>query len=146
MKEEIIDKIFPAENMRREFLEYQKLKTTESKKAFMQIKETEFASLTETERAERAAMAIQAGVNAVEEYKNLVILRQLQSVSPYISLSEISKTYFGKSRGWLSQRLHENRVRGKKVCLKPEEINTLKAALLDLSDKLKATAFNLDGA
>ena len=63
---------------------------------------------------------------------------------PFISLSEISKTYFGKSRGWLSQRLHENKVRGRRVSLKPEEINILKSALLDISDKLKHTAMQLD--
>lgn len=146
MKEDIINKIFPTENMRCDFLEYTQLQTTESREAFMQAKEKELASLSKVKRAEQIDMAIQAGVNAVQECKDLMVLRQLQSVSPYISLSEISKTYFGKSRGWLSQRLHENEVRGKKVSLKPEEINTLRAALLDLSDKLKTTAFNLGGA
>ena len=36
------------------------------------------------------------------------------------------------------------KVRGRRVSLKPEEINILKSALLDISDKLKHTAMQLD--
>lgn len=61
----------------------------------------------------------------------------------FISLSEISKTYFGKSRGG-STEIARNKVRGRRVSLKPEEINILKSALLDISDKLKHTAMQLD--
>lgn len=146
MKEDIINKVFPTEEMRREFLVYQDLKTGEDKKSYMQAKKSELSLLTDTERNERMGNAIQAGTNVVREYKNLIVLRLLQSVSPYISLSEISKTYFGKSGGWLSQRLRENEVRGKKVCLKPDEIDILQSALLDLSDKLKKTAYSLGKA
>ena len=142
MNEELMKKIFPNEEMQQDFLKYQGLNEEERKK-FMAEKQLQFAGEATEVHNKRIDDAIKAGENTVEELQELLILRQLQTVSPFISLSEISKTYFGKSRGWLSQRLHENKVRGRRVSLKPEELNILKAALLDISDKLKNTALSL---
>ena len=122
---------------------YEKLNEADRDK-FMAEKQEQFAQEPADIHKRRVEDAIKAGENTVEELQELFILKQVQNVSPFISLSEISKTYFGKSRGWLSQRLHENKVRGRRVSLKPEEINILKSALLDISDKLKHTAMQLD--
>ena len=143
MNEDLIKKIFPTKEMQEDFLTYEKLNEADRDK-FMAEKQEQFAQEPADIHKRRVEDAIKAGENAVEELQELFILKQVQNVSPFISLSEISKTYFGKSRGWLSQRLHENKVRGRRVSLKPEEINILKSALLDISDKLKQTAMQLD--
>lgn len=143
MNKELINKIFPTQEMQEDFLAYQKLNEADRDK-FMAEKQELFAREPADIHGQRVENAIKAGGNVVEELQELLILKQLQNVSPFISLSEISKTYFGKSRSWLSQRLHENKVRGRKVSLKPEEVNILKSALLDISDKLKNTAMLLD--
>lgn len=139
----LLSKIFPNEEMLAEFLEYDKLDTDADKAGFMENKRTQFATESPEAHRERVNNAITAGENVSDELKELHILKQLQIVSPFISLSEISKIYFGKSRGWLSQRLHENEVRGRKANFKPEELNILKLALLDISEKLKNTALLL---
>lgn len=143
MNEDLIKKIFPTPEMQEDFLTYQKLSKAD-RDAFLAEKQQQFATEPSYIHKQRIEDAIKAGENAVDELQELYILKQLQNVSPFISLSEISKTYFGKSRGWLSQRLHENKIRGCRVSLKPEEVSILKSALLDISEKLKSTAMQLD--
>ena len=142
MNKELINKIFPSEEMRQDFQKYQGMSKAE-REEFIARKKGEFENESDELRNKHIDEALEAGENAVHELQELIILKQLQNVSPFISLSEISKTYFGKSRGWLSQRLHENEIRGRRVCLKPDELDTLKRALLDISDKLKNTALSL---
>lgn len=142
MNEELIKNIFPTQEMQQEFLAYQHMDEAGRDK-FMAEKREQFAAEPADIYNEHVDEAIRAGENVAEELQELYLLKQLQNVSPFISLSEISKTYFGKSRGWLSQRLHENKIRGRRVSLKPEELNILKSALLDISDKLRHTAMQL---
>lgn len=142
MNDDLIKNIFPTKEMQQDFQAYQKLNEADRDK-FMAEKQQQFAAEPAETYNQRVDDAIKAGENAVEELQELLVLKQLQNVSPFISLSEISKTYFGKSRGWLSQRLHENEIRGRKVSLKPEELDILRSALLDISDKLRNTAMQL---
>lgn len=142
-KTDLLSKIFPNEEMLNEFLEFDKLNTEADKAGFMENKQKQFAAESPEAHNRRVNDAITSGENVVSELRELHILKQLQIVSPFISMSEISKTYFGKSRGWLSQRLHENEVRGRKASFKPEELSILKSALLDISEKLKNTALSL---
>jgi hypothetical protein len=53
-----------------------------------------------------------------------------------LSLTYIAETYLGKSRSYLSQRLHRNLVKGKAVFLTPEEKQKIKSGLQDMSKKL----------
>ncbi|MDR1718187.1 MAG: DUF5053 domain-containing protein [Prevotella sp.] len=53
-----------------------------------------------------------------------------------VSLTYIAETYLGKSRSYLSQRLHRNLVKGKAVCLTPEEKQRIRSGLQDMSKKL----------
>ena len=57
-----------------------------------------------------------------------------------ISLSYIAKTYFGKSRGWLMQKVNGNTVNGKKAAFTPSESQQMREALQDLSQKLSQAA------
>lgn len=71
-----------------------------------------------------------------DEIKELSIRMQLESVSELISLSYLARHYFGKSRGWLTQRVNGATVNGKKAAFTPEQINTLNAALQDVSKRI----------
>jgi hypothetical protein len=57
-----------------------------------------------------------------------------------ISLSYIAKTYFGKSRGWLMQKVNGNTVNGRKAAFTPSESRQMREALQDLSQKLSQAA------
>lgn len=139
----LIDKIFTSPEMKAEFQQFETLQNEKEKENFFAELRKKFAAESDEEQKKRISEAMKAGQNTVDELQELIILKRLESVSPYISLSEISRKYFGKSRGWLSQRLHENCVRGKKMKLKPDEVKTLQTALMDISEKLKNTAMSL---
>lgn len=141
--DKLIDKIFTSPEMKKEFQHFETLQDEKEKEKFFADLKNKFATESDEEQKERISEALKVGQNAVDELQELIILKRLESVSPYISLSEISRKYFGKSRGWLSQRLHENSVRGKKVKLKPDEVKTLQTALIDIAEKLQNTAMSL---
>ena len=61
---------------------------------------------------------------------------QLSEVSEIISLSYIAKTYFGKTRNWLYQRINGNMVNGKNSKFTTDELEQFKNALKDISEKL----------
>jgi hypothetical protein len=63
-------------------------------------------------------------------------VRLLQLSKCGVSITYIAETYLGKSRSYLSQRLHRNLVKGKAVCLSPEEKQKIKSGLQDMSKKL----------
>jgi hypothetical protein len=65
-----------------------------------------------------------------------IIKKKLESVLPAISVSFISKKYFGKTPQWLYQRLNGNVVNGKESSFTESEINTLVKALTDISTKI----------
>lgn len=61
---------------------------------------------------------------------------QLGEISDMLNLSYIAKTYFKKSRAWLSQRVNGNSVNGKRCRFTPDELDTLNFALRDMSARL----------
>ncbi len=61
---------------------------------------------------------------------------QLEEVGDMLNLSYIAKTYFKKSRAWLSQRVNGNNVNGRPCRFTQEELNTFNFALRDMSAKL----------
>lgn len=62
--------------------------------------------------------------------------QQLGEVSDMLSMSYVARAYFGKSRSWISQRLHGNIVNGKPAIFTPSELETLREALKDMSELL----------
>lgn len=66
--------------------------------------------------------------------------RLMGDIPEAISLSYIAKTYFGKSRAWLMQKVNGNTVNGKKAAFTPTESQQMREALLDLSKKLSRAA------
>ncbi|WP_071146179.1 DUF5053 domain-containing protein [Bacteroides ihuae] len=68
--------------------------------------------------------------------KEIDIKAQLAEISEIISLSYLARTYFGKTRAWLYQRINGNMVHGKKCSFTEEEIEKLNYAIKDISKKL----------
>jgi hypothetical protein len=63
----------------------------------------------------------------------------LEDVANAISLSYIAKTYFGKSKAWLYQRLKGYNVNGKPARFTDEERKRFIDALHDLSHRIEDT-------
>ena len=79
----------------------------------------------------------EAAAMATEE---LVARHKIGSITEAVSLSYIAKTYFGKSRGWLMQKVNGKMVNGKRASFTPSESQRMREALQDLSDKLSKAA------
>lgn len=67
-------------------------------------------------------------------------LAKLGDVPEAISFSYIAKKYFGKSRGWLMQKVNGNIVNGKQAAFTDEERKTFREALQDISKQLSTAA------
>ena len=73
----------------------------------------------------------------IEKAENAVNLKkQLGEVSEILSLSYIARTYFGKTRAWLHQRINGNMVNGKRAQFSGSELQQFQHALKDISKKL----------
>ncbi len=70
-----------------------------------------------------------------------ILLRQkLENILPIISVSYLAKNYFQKTPQWFYQRLNRNKVNGKESFFSKVELETLSKALIEISQKLKASA------
>ena len=83
---------------------------------------------------EKAVM--ESAKKTLSDAKELKIKEQLAQISEMISMAYIAKTYFRKSKSWLSQRINELDVNEKPAKFLPEEIETLNFAIQDISTKL----------
>ena len=90
---------------------------------------------------EEAANDILDGMDkALAETDELIARYKMGDIPEAVSLSYIAKTYFGKSRGWLMQKVNGNTVNGKKATFTPAESRQMREALQDLSQKLSKAA------
>lgn len=64
---------------------------------------------------------------------------QLGSIGEMVNLSYIARTYFNKSRAWLSQRINGNDVNGKQARFTEAELETFNHALADMSRIIGST-------
>jgi hypothetical protein len=58
----------------------------------------------------------------------------------FLNMANISRTYFGKTKSWMYQRLHGYAIHGKPARFTPEEKKKLSEAFLSLSENLKSVA------
>lgn len=94
---------------------------------------------------------IEQGVNAfdegmrkiIEDADEIIFRAKLGDLPDALSFSYIAKKYFGKSRGWLMQKVNGNKVNGKVAVFTDEERLMFRKALQDLSEKMSAVAMNL---
>ena len=76
---------------------------------------------------------------ASKEVQAGTVKADLQDILLAISWSDLSKTYFGKSNSWLYHKL--DGVDG--LEFSDEEKQTLKGALVDLSNRIRKAADNI---
>ena len=106
---------------------------TEKEAIFAEIK-----NMINIDATAGAAAAVDQAREIVAVAEALAIREALREVLPAISVAHIARQYFGKSRAWLTQRINGNLVNGKPATLTPEERETMRQALRDLSNKLAA--------
>ena len=135
-----INKFLPSPELKAEFEAFAKLRTEEEKNAYIDEIQEKYDGKTKEERSEYRHNLVSGSKALIDEAKILAVKRGLLYIKDFISLAEISKTYFGKSRYWLSQRINENTVNGKPVKFTDEELKRLSVALDDLANKLKSAA------
>ena len=75
--------------------------------------------------------------------ENISLSIKMMHVSQYVSLAYIADKFFGKSRQWLNNKLKGNLVNGKPAAFTYEEIKKLSAALVEISDEIRATALQI---
>lgn len=74
--------------------------------------------------------------------KSITIREQIKEIIDLIPVSYIAKTYFGKSRSWLYQRINGYKVRGRVYSLNEKEVETFNRALKDISNKIGSLSVN----
>ena len=97
-------------------------------------------TLTADELEEAAKGFIEGMDKVLAETEEMIARQKMGDIPEAISLSYIAKTYFGKSRGWLMQKVNGNIVNGKKAGFTPTESQQMREALQDLSEKLSKAA------
>lgn len=86
-----------------------------------------------------AEIAVEQIKDTIERLDGILIRQQMEDVLPFISLAYVAKTYFGKTRQWLYQRVNGLSVNGKSAQFTPAELETLNFALKDMGRKLSST-------
>ena len=79
----------------------------------------------------------------IAEADEMIFRAKLGDLPEALSLSYIAQKYFGKSRGWLMQKVNGNRVNGRIAAFTFEERRQFREALQDLSKKMSAIAMTL---
>ena len=96
------------------------------------------------EELEKGVMEFDEGLRKIiEEADEMIFRAKLGDLPEALSLSYIAKKYFGKSRGWLMQKVNGNKVNGKIAVFTDEERLVFRKALQDLSEKMYAVAMTL---
>ncbi len=83
-----------------------------------------------------ALAMIELAKETADRAEELALRVRLKEVLPAVSISHIAKTYFGKTRSWLYQRINGSIVNGKPARLTDTERRTLEEAFRDIADKL----------
>jgi len=79
----------------------------------------------------------------IADADEMIFRAKLGDLPDALSFSYIAQKYFGKSRGWLMQKVNGNRVNGKIAAFTDEERRQFREALQDLSKKMSAVAMTL---
>jgi hypothetical protein len=96
--------------------------------------------LTADEYEEGVSEFIDGLDTALAQADEMIARAKLGDVPEAISFSYIAKKYFGKSRGWLMQKVNGNMVNGKQAAFTEDERKQFRAALQDISKQLSIAA------
>ena len=78
-----------------------------------------------------------------KKVEELTMAEKFGEVTDMVSMAYIAKTYFGKTRAWLTQRMNGNVVNGKIAQFSSEELITLRGALMDMSQKFSSLSLSI---
>ena len=113
----------------------------------MEAIKNEFDSLSESEKRQIRKDFSESLDKKLAETKDVLtkidIALEIEEMSKYISLSRISKDYFGKSKEWLYQRVKGYKVNGKPARFTSEEKKKLSLALEDISRMAHETSLKI---
>lgn len=129
----------------KQFFELKELwkQSSEAERPTIDRKITELMSHMTDSEIEQLTVGVQNDFdkihNEVADIKEQLSIREkLEPILPYLSVSNLSKKYFGKSSSWFYQRLNGNLVHGKVCKFSQEEVLVLEAALKDLCGKINS--------
>lgn len=122
---------------------YMRASTHEEKERVLKQQRDKTASLSEEDLKSYQQQwkdgmkeVLEGSLQELDEYKSRRTKDLLGKAPQAISLSYIAKTYFGKSKEWLYQRINGNTVNGKPAHFTEEETRQLQDALHDLGMQL----------
>ena len=108
---------------------------------------TQFSTLSEEEKEivkVKFFQSLEEKIDETKEFLEEVDLKiEMLEISKFISLSQIAKKYFGKSRTWLYQRLYGYNVNGKPARFTSTERQTLAKALKDIAQMAQDTSLKI---
>lgn len=134
-----ITKFLPTEEMRSDFERFKQM-TPAEREQFQEERAKKIETMTASEK-ETFFAATRKGLLATKEtLQEMNLALELGDVAKAISLSYIAKTYFGKSKAWLYQRLNAHTVNGKPAQFTEEERKRFAEALHDLSRRIEDAA------
>lgn len=100
--------------------------------------------ITETHKNEDSDTIMNKLMDIKKKVSDLSLEVRLLEIQKYgVSLTHIAKSYLGKSRPYLSQRLHGNNVNGKKQSLTQDDIRKIANGLSNTSIKLQELSASL---
>ncbi|MGV8095977.1 MAG: DUF5053 domain-containing protein [Mangrovibacterium sp.] len=127
--------------------EFVSLETEKQRQEFSKRFRHIVESKTETERKAYAKAFAESAADEIKRADALLgyteLRLKLEPIMEVVSLSYIAKTYFRKSRSWLSQRLNGHLVNGIPASFTSDELKTLSDALFDIGSRVQKTAHSI---
>ena len=128
----------------------QKLHNTSNEKEKEEIKKeilSQFSSLDEFEKEIVRKEFLKGLDEKFKEADNVLekvdIALNISEISKYISLSQISSVYFGKSKEWLYQRIKGYSINGKRAEFSESDRKKFSTALEDISRMAHETSLRI---
>lgn len=117
---------------------------TDEERAAFRSEVREFVNSKDDEERQLVSEAFIKGANEAcirtDKLIDKVLRNNLDGIYESVSWSYIARTYFNKSRAWLSQRINGLMIHGKEAQFTHEEKQTLLQALRDISGRIERTA------
>ena len=127
--------------------EFLQLETDEQRRQFQGKIAHTLSGKTEEEKREFAEILSNKAQQTIDQSQALIdeydFKQALKDIVPAITWSYIAEEYFNKSRSWFSQRMNGYHVNNKVATFTDDEIDYLSDSLLDLSERIKKSAFLL---
>ena len=117
--------------------------TKAKNKAELEAIDKEMSALAVQDNDAFSAAMVDLAHQTAEAATALAIREQLAPILKMVSMAYVAKTYFGKSKEWLYQRINGNLVNGKPASLTDAELAQFKGALCDLADRIRRVADSL---